>query len=271
MFETSQAMDDEVALRPHLVHQDMIFASYLPILKLLKVKIGCYELKRKLEPEDSVYWLSSAYRLENESASNSIVGLDIEWRPYYRPSDRNPVAIMQICMDHHCLIFQLLHADAIPESLVYFLNDPEFTFVGVGVKDDADKLLDHYQLRVGRTLDLAQTAAEKFQVPDFGRRGLKRLAMELIGKVMEKPKHVTLSDWDIKKLSYEQIEYASIDAYVSFELGMFLMDYSRARSSSILVHGCSLYFHQPEQHQRQHYSAANYHYLLFCGQPPLSS
>ncbi|KAF3455516.1 hypothetical protein FNV43_RR00147 [Rhamnella rubrinervis] len=109
---------------------------------------------------------------------------------------------MQICMAHHCLIFQLLHAETIPESLVYFLANPEFTFVGMGVKDDADKLLDDYQLRVGRTLGLGQTAAEKFQVPDFERRELKRLAMRLIGKVMEKPKHITLSKWDTKKLSY---------------------------------------------------------------------
>ncbi|KAF3457040.1 hypothetical protein FNV43_RR01697 [Rhamnella rubrinervis] len=199
--------------------------------------------------EDVDRWLSKLYQAHwRRSASNSLVGLDIEWRPYYRPSDRNPVAIMQICMGHHCLIFQLLHADAIPESLVYFLADPEFTFVGVGVKDDADKLLDDYQLRVGRTLDLAQTAAEKFQVPDFGRRGLKRLAMELIGKVMEKPKHVTLSEWDTKTLSYEQIEYASVDGYVSFELGMFLMHYRRPN----VVHGCRSITANP---QRQHYYA----------------
>ena len=215
--------------------------------------------------EDVDRWLSRLYHTRKRRSSSTLVGLDIEWRPYYRPSDRNPVAIMQICIGHHCLIFQLLHADTIPESLVHFLANPEFTFVGVGVKEDADKLLDDYKLGVGCTLDLAQTAAEKFQVPDFGRRGLKRLAMELIGKVMEKPKHVTLSEWDTKKLSYEQIEYASIDAYVSFELGMFLMDYRRPRRSPHVIHGCRPLFDQTiiaDQHQRHHYYAANHHNFL---------
>ncbi|KAF3457010.1 hypothetical protein FNV43_RR01667 [Rhamnella rubrinervis] len=210
--------------------------------------------------EDVDRWLSKLYHAHSRRwTSTSLVGLDIEWRPYYPPSDRNPVAIMQICIGHHCLIFQLLHANTVPESLVHFLANPVFTFVGVGVKDDADKLLDDYKLGVGCTLDLAQTAAEKFQVADFGRRGLKRLAMELIGKDMEKPKHVTLSDWDTKKLSYEQIEYASIDAYVSFELGMFLMNYSRPRRSSNLVHGCQPYFHQPII--ADHHFAASRQYL----------
>ncbi|KAF3457012.1 hypothetical protein FNV43_RR01669 [Rhamnella rubrinervis] len=111
---------------------------------------------------------------------------------------------MQICIGHHCLIFQVLHANTVPESLVHFLANPVLTFVGVRVKDDADKLLDDYKLGVGCTLDLVQTAAEKFQVADFGRRGLKRLAMELIGKVMEKPKHVTLSDWDMFTMDHSQ-------------------------------------------------------------------
>ncbi|KAF3457013.1 hypothetical protein FNV43_RR01670 [Rhamnella rubrinervis] len=162
--------------------------------------------------EDVDRWLSKLYHAHSRRwTSTSLVGLDIEWRPYYPPSDRNPVAIMQICIGHHCLIFQLLHANTVPESLVHFLANPVFTFVGVGVKDDADKLIDDYKLGVGCTLDLAQTA------------------------------------------------YVCIDAYVSFELGMFLMNYSRPRRSSNLVHGCHPYFHQPII--ADHHFAASRHYL----------
>ncbi|KAF3457020.1 hypothetical protein FNV43_RR01677 [Rhamnella rubrinervis] len=75
------------------------------------------------------------------------------------------------------------------------------------------------------------------------------LSLELIGKGMEKPKHVTLSDWDTKKFSYEQIEYASIDAYFSFELGMFLTDHNRPRRSPNLLQVLD------------HHFAASHHYL----------
>ncbi|KAH7521567.1 hypothetical protein FEM48_Zijuj07G0047100 [Ziziphus jujuba var. spinosa] len=167
-------------------------------------------------------WISRIYAIHRQRMSNLILGLDIEWHPFFKPGKRNLVAIIQISVGHRCLIFQLLHASSIPKSLSEFLANPEFTFVGVGVKEDADKLLQDWRLRVGNTVDLAHAAAEKYGVSDYKRKGLKKLAMELIGKCMQKPIHVTLSEWDAKKLSHEQVEYASIDAYVSFELGMSL-------------------------------------------------
>ena len=70
-----------------------------------------------------------------------IVGLDVEWRPsYYMCGEQNPVALLQLCIGHRCLIFQLLHADFFPRALERFLADPDFRFVGVGVQDDADRL-----------------------------------------------------------------------------------------------------------------------------------
>ncbi|XP_048334043.2 3'-5' exonuclease [Ziziphus jujuba] len=169
-------------------------------------------------------WISTTIEIHRHRLSNLIVGLDIEWRPYFQPQDRNPVAVLQICDGHRCLIFQLLHADSIPISLHQFLAFPYFTFVGVGVQEDAEKLFQELQLRVVSTMDLAQLAADRYGIEDFRRRGLKRLAMELIGKYMEKPKHVTLSQWDAKNLSDEQVEYATIDAYVSFALGLSLLN-----------------------------------------------
>ena len=46
--------------------------------------------------EDVDRWLSRLYHTRKRRSSSTLVGLDIEWRPYYRPRDRNPVAIMQI-------------------------------------------------------------------------------------------------------------------------------------------------------------------------------
>ncbi|KAF3444427.1 hypothetical protein FNV43_RR14119 [Rhamnella rubrinervis] len=188
-------------------------------------------------------WISRIQDVHYRRLSNLVVGLDIEWLPYYPPSHRNPVSIMQICVGRRCLIFQLLHADSIPESLTTFLANPCFTFVGVGVEDDANKLLEDYNLHVGRTMDLADTAAAKYEFDGYKYRGLKKLAKELIGREMPKPIHVTLSAWDTKELSTEQIEYASIDAYMSFELGLSLKEYIVAdninvdhASDSAIVH-----------------------------------
>ncbi|KAI8558574.1 hypothetical protein RHMOL_Rhmol04G0105500 [Rhododendron molle] len=52
--------------------------------------------------------------------------------------------------------------------------------------------------------------------------GLVKLAREVLGKEFVKPRRVTLSDWDDDWLSREQIQYACVDAFVSFEIGRCL-------------------------------------------------
>jgi hypothetical protein len=59
------------------------------------------------------------------------VGLDVEWRPSFSGA-YSKTAIHQLCVGRRCLIFQLLHADYVPNTLDEFLSDPDYTFVGVG-------------------------------------------------------------------------------------------------------------------------------------------
>ncbi|KAJ7982376.1 Werner Syndrome-like exonuclease [Quillaja saponaria] len=64
--------------------------------------------------------------------SDFIVRLDTEWRPNFEPETDNPVAILQLCAGHRCLIFKFLHADTLPSSLVAFLGNKNTTFAGMG-------------------------------------------------------------------------------------------------------------------------------------------
>ncbi|PHT97306.1 hypothetical protein BC332_33773 [Capsicum chinense] len=102
--------------------------------------------------------------------------------------------------------------------------DPNFKFVGMGVKGDAEKLLRDHKLLVANTVDLNQLALSVYGEEVYGKMGLKRMAKEVLGKVMEKPLNVTLSKWDAEELVYEQIEYGAIDAFVSFEIGKNLFN-----------------------------------------------
>jgi len=49
--------------------------------------------------------------------------------------------------------------------------------------------------------------------------GLKGFAREVLGLAMEKPRSVTMSNWEKLDLEEAQIRYACIDAYVSYKLG----------------------------------------------------
>jgi ribonuclease D len=151
-----------------------------------------------------------------------IVGLDVEWRPSYGYT-QNRVALLQLCVGRRCLIFQLLHADYFPDALEEFLADPDFRFVGVGVQEDANRLNNDHDLEVANTVDLRGLAADCKHDYWLRQAGLKDIARAVMGSDLDKPYDVRMGPWDAEHLSQEQIKYACIDAFVSFEVGRKLL------------------------------------------------
>lgn len=152
-----------------------------------------------------------------------MVGLDIEWRPNQTTDSQNPVATIQLCDGHRCLIIKLIHSPFIPQSLVNFLGNPNYTFVGVGIENDAKKLKEDYDLTVANTIDLRELAVQACDMKEFNKAGLKVLAKYFLDKDVEKPKRITMSGWDIKWLSSAQVQYACVDAFLSYKIGRILM------------------------------------------------
>jgi ribonuclease D len=168
-------------------------------------------------------WVEEVYSVYACGQYETIVGLDVEWRPSYGRA-RNPAALLQLCVDNRCLIFQLLHADYIPDSLSGFLMDDRFRFVGVGVDADADRLARDYDLQVSNLEDLRGVAAEVMGIPELGQAGLNALARQVMGVSIEKPQRIRMGPWDAYRLSREQVRYACIDAYVSGQVGLMLFN-----------------------------------------------
>ncbi|RZC74453.1 hypothetical protein C5167_049936 [Papaver somniferum] len=169
------------------------------------------------------HWISRIYSDYNGVLDHLIVGLDLEWKPTY-DRYRNQVATLQLCVGRRCLIFQIKHADEIPSSLVEFLGDPDFTFVGVRIDEDIQKLDDDYDLEVGVAVDLRYLAADRYNSKALKNAGLMGLAGIVLNYGdIEKPRHVTMSNWEDYWLSLDQIKYACVDAYVSFEIGKELL------------------------------------------------
>ncbi|KAF7012722.1 hypothetical protein CFC21_026881 [Triticum aestivum] len=161
-----------------------------------------------------------------------IVGLDVEWRPSFCRV-HNRVALLQLCVGRRCLIFPLLHADYVPRALESFLADRDFRFVGVGVQDDANRLSNDHGLVVNNTVDLRGLAADGMGRPWLRQAGLKDIMGAVMGANLKKPQRVRTGAWDAHRFSHEQIKYACIDAFVSFEVGRKLLtgDYSCSSSS----------------------------------------
>ncbi|KAI3836532.1 hypothetical protein MKX03_031398 [Papaver bracteatum] len=155
-----------------------------------------------------------------EFRSESLIGLDIEWDS---ASPTSKVATLQLCHGSRCIIIQLLSLNSIPRSLRRLLSDQSITFVGVGITEDIAKLDRDYGLKCWSGTELGSLADEVSGTKQFLRAGLKSLMHQIVGLRMEKPAHVTRSNWGLKTLNTEQIKYGTIDAYASYAIGNKLL------------------------------------------------
>ncbi|KAK7302167.1 hypothetical protein RJT34_13048 [Clitoria ternatea] len=165
--------------------------------------------------EEWVQLVSSTHQ-----GTQMVVGLDTEWTRDDKNKKKMKVAILQLCVEDKCLIFQLAHMDYVPHSLRSFLIDSKF--VGVGIMQDIKMLRNGYELECKTGIDVATLANTQWP-GRFSSKGLKYLAKELVGLDMKKSKDVCTSEWKSKKLTNAQIEYACIDAYASYMIGKKLL------------------------------------------------
>ncbi|KAM7505196.1 hypothetical protein LguiB_004100 [Lonicera macranthoides] len=161
-------------------------------------------------------WIST-----HTATTPQLIGLDVEWRPNFSRQSDNPIATLQLSTSQNCLVFQILHSPSIPQSLTNLLSNRDYTFVGVGIDEDTEKLLFDYGLGVANPVDLRVWAKEK-GFGDLKNAGLKEMSRVLLGKEVVKPKRVTMSRWDSEWLYPEQVQYAALDAFLSFEIGRVL-------------------------------------------------
>ncbi|XP_006644102.1 Werner Syndrome-like exonuclease [Oryza brachyantha] len=156
-----------------------------------------------------------------------VVSLDCEWKPNYVSWRTSRVAILQLCAGPRCLVLQLFYANRVPPDVRDLLGGPSVRLVGVGIGEDAAKLEADYGVACAAPVDLEDICNRRLGLlvgNGGGRRlGLKGYAREVLGLAMEKPRRVTMSNWEKRELDAAQIEYACIDAYVSYKLGERLL------------------------------------------------
>jgi hypothetical protein len=131
---------------------------------------------------------------------------------------RQRAAILQLSVAYETLVFQIIHADAVPEVQHEFLNDDSIIFCGAAIRNDIVKL-DYYGIDIPAATDLQQ---EILNPPAKPLASLYDMANAYIGtNLSKKDPEITALRWDgwvDFPLHFNTIKYATLDAGLSFEL-----------------------------------------------------
>lgn len=168
---------------------------------------------------ESAATLGPALVALRESLQDSVVAVDLEWRPDYRTGSNNPVALMQLASATTVVLVQCLllrmHKTGLPPLLRSFLADPSLTFIAFSW-ESCDELKMQNTFGVGRDcfarfIDL-RDVAEKL---GYHGVGLATLTHRVLGVSMLKSRSVSQSNWACAQLSPAQVQYAALDALLT--------------------------------------------------------
>jgi 3'-5' exonuclease len=150
------------------------------------------------------------------SMQDGVVAIDLEWRPDYRPGSNNRVALMQLASGSTCVLIRCCLLNySFPAALQHLFSDPSLTFVSFSW-DSSDEMKMKSTFGVGkgcfaRFLDLQQVA-NSLGYPSIG---LAALTARVLGVTLPKSRSVSRSDWQRRKLTPAQVQYAALDALIT--------------------------------------------------------
>uniref|UniRef100_A0A8C4QW68 Exonuclease 3'-5' domain containing 2 n=1 Tax=Eptatretus burgeri TaxID=7764 RepID=A0A8C4QW68_EPTBU len=172
---------------------------------------------------------------ELDASQQRVLGIDCEWVSHNGWT--SPVSLLQLAGPRgFCVIVRLPHIkndlvqsndgtpsdnlpldmkpdselavrSSLPTSLCNLLGDDMVLKTGVGVWEDAARLERDYGLLVAGCVDLRHVAVRRR--PQISGEGLKSLAQDELGIVLDKDLALRCSNWDAPELSPEQESFVS--------------------------------------------------------------
>lgn len=163
--------------------------------------------------------------------TQQILGMDLEWRPMFDDATYNRTALLQLYSPGCAIIIRInklideaggIDAFKIPTLLKQILENPHILKVGLGVKQDAERLFNDFRIECQGCSDIRDLPLYRRCKP----ASMAALAAMFLGIRISKKEAV--SDWESPRLSANQIRYAAADAYLSRELYLSMYNHSHA-------------------------------------------
>ncbi len=144
------------------------------------------------------------------------VGFDTESRPAFKKGTSYPISLVQLATQNRAYLFQL-EKTGFSDALTDFFTDSNIKKIGVGVKNDIEKLQELKIFNPAGFIDLSQIAKEK-GIIQIGARGL---TARYIGRRLVKTAQKT--NWAHPHLTLKQQKYAACDAWICLQIYPHLM------------------------------------------------
>jgi hypothetical protein len=184
--------------------------------------------------------LEVAERVAQKFTKEKVLGFDIEWKPFGKPSSiKENASLIQLASEDRIALFHIsLFAGDTPEQLMpptlrAVLESADILKVGVAVKGDFGRLQKFFNIQAQGVFELSRlhnlveyhaTEPDKLSNKLYKLAGqvLQHLQLPLYkGEQLEDDLTITASvresDWS-KPLDLQQIQYAASDAYAGFRL-----------------------------------------------------
>lgn len=164
------------------------------------------------------------------------LGFDLEHRPTFRPGQKPNVALLQfaplptslLLTTHPVLLYSIYHDDGqIPLCLQEIIRDPGISKYGVGINGDV-RHLKYMQLSDATRHSFVELGPLALSAGVSSRKeiGLKALIELTMGQEVTtyKTKTLTMTNWELLRLSEAQLKYAAMDAFAAVEIYSILTD-----------------------------------------------
>jgi hypothetical protein len=152
-------------------------------------------------------WIKTTFILERE---------DYEWRALLTGIAIDPKAdTLQLCTGNRCLIFQLAHADSIPQNLRDFLLNRHCGFIRFKNPKLRNMLKSSkHGLEIHRDpLDLS------FYREEYDHDSVEEIIYKSLGLKVELREEIRMSNWSEECLSDDQVAYACVQTHCAYLMG----------------------------------------------------
>jgi len=158
-----------------------------------------------------VEWVTPEYLATalQQLSRESVLGFDTETRASFEPGVQHPLSLVQLATSDTCYLFQQSVLGERLAELKPLLENEQILKVGIGLRGDGQALKRDWNILVSPRLDLNWAMAQLGAGKEMGTR---QLVAVLLHQRIDKPKKITLSNWQQVPLSQAQIQYAALDA-----------------------------------------------------------